>query len=67
VPRIARVLGRVGQRDDRMAVLPGVERELVAAQLSLRPALVEGVAQDVPALRDLVHAVEEVAHRVASW
>jgi hypothetical protein len=38
---------RLGQRDDRVAVLSRVVRELAGAQLARAPAHVEGVAQHV--------------------
>src|SRR5581483_968198 len=43
-------LARLGDRDDGVAVLGRVARQLAARELAARPALVEGVAQHVPAI-----------------
>ena len=46
---VARGSGRVGEGDDRVAVLRRVLRELLAGQLTGAPALVEGMVENVPA------------------
>src|SRR5439155_8377589 len=51
---IARGGGRSRERDDRMPVLAGVEREFIPRQLAAFPTLVERVLQDVPAAPGLV-------------
>src|SRR5205085_1899830 len=49
-------LRSVGDSDDRVPVLPGIDRELLAAQLALRPAHVERMLEDVVVGADLVEA-----------
>ena len=56
---IARRSGRVGKRDDRVAVLTRVEGELRAFQVAALPAVVERMSQHVPPVGDLGEAVEE--------
>src|SRR5262245_6067042 len=56
---IRRAAGGLGERDDEVAVLARVERELLPAQLAAAPARVERVAEDVPALPRVLHTIEE--------
>ena len=64
----ARALAAVGERHDGVAVLARVARELVAGQLAGRPARVERMLQDVPALADGVELGEErLRHLVSPW
>jgi hypothetical protein len=48
-PRVGGAVGGGGERDDDVAVLAGVERELVGGQPSAAPPLVKGMVEDVPA------------------
>jgi hypothetical protein len=56
----------VRQRDDGVAVLPGVEVELLACQLPRVPALVERVLQHVDAPAGVVEKIKNV-HRCSPW
>ena len=47
----------LGDRLDRVPVLARVARQLVGGQLSIRPAAVEGVAEDVPPLTAALNPV----------
>src|SRR5262249_26297695 len=56
---VGRPAGRLRERDHEIAVLAGVERELVPTQLAAAPARIERVAEDVPALPRVLHTIEE--------
>jgi hypothetical protein len=49
-----------GERRGRVAVLAGVLGELLAGQLTGRPALVEGVLEHVPAVAGLLDPLPDV-------
>jgi hypothetical protein len=55
-----RRLGRIGQRDDRMAVFAGVCGQLLTAELAAFPPAVEGMLEDVPALPGGVEAIDQL-------
>jgi hypothetical protein len=55
---------RLGERDDRVAVLAAVVGQFVAGQRPLRPARVERVVQDVPALAHGVQLSEKPHRRI---
>jgi hypothetical protein len=50
----------VGEREDRVAVLAGVMRQLAVAQLSGTPALVERVLQHVDRCACLIEPCQDV-------
>ncbi len=47
-----------GNRLDGVAILTGIARELLASQLTLGPALVEGVLEHVPSLAAFLDAIK---------
>jgi hypothetical protein len=51
---IARLRRRLGERDNCVAVLAGVKREIRTTELAPRPTLVEGMLQDVESSADSV-------------
>jgi hypothetical protein len=63
--RSGRTLERVGQGDHSVAVLAGVVGELVTAELTVAPALIEGVLEHVPALTKCIEAGEEVHWQIS--
>src|SRR5207248_6053218 len=60
VRRIAAGRCRVGQGDDRVSVLAGVEGKPLLRQLPALPARVEGMLEDVPAGPRLVDSLDQI-------